>query len=397
MSETAEVVTNVTPQIQEDAGFTAGDGAVSFDELDQLSSRLPKDEKQETQDTEQKEEPDETEDKKDDAADQEQEKSDDQEKLKKAVEKVKPQGKAIKVKQYGTDQEVDLDGSTELEVKVNGQIEKVPLRDVINNYSGKKHIAQELSKLRQEQQAFGKTADTLQGYINEITNSLLVEKDMQKFITSISEVMGADPAQAVDIAQEMMQSKFKEWSEQDENQRAISLRDAKLKALEETQQRQQQAQATSRHEAEMLKKAHEYMQQKGLSEEEYRELAKEVMEKNNIQSENLTPEAVAEYHSNKLVEQEAGKTQENILKILEDINPGLDETSKASAIDQLKAVKQFDETLSEKDLRDVAIEVWGNKKAKTLSKKLKRASMPTNTARIKNVDNDNAPLSFDDI
>jgi hypothetical protein len=110
----------------------------------------------------------------------------------------------------------------------------------------------------------------------------------------------------------------------------------------------------------------------GISDSEFYKAYTDLKESGAIKEQDITPELVAEYYSEL-------NTRGKIAEFFDGIETDMTPESKLDAVEQLRKISINDPSLTMDDLRDIAVEVWGDKKARTLNNKLKK-SKPTNTS-----------------
>lgn len=418
---------NVTPPVSE-APFSASDStAVSFDEIEvkpvnrkvaghDKPKEEPEVESSETSD----QEPESKDDKKEEPDDKKEKKSD--EKTKEAIKKdLKAQGKpkTYKVPNPKGDGDIEIAEDSEFEVKVNGAVEKASLRQIIDNYSGSKHLQRELTKFREEQKKFNDDRGLLQDYVNEIHTQLVEKKDLTGFVSAIAEAMGADAIEANRLTRDLLNKELDKWSKLDENQRALQVREQELELYRGQSQKQKQMRELKSIEAQLRQETDQVLekmmshpsfkvkvaQNNDLSEEELRNLAElefknlydELSKSGQVSLDDFNPERIGKEFEARISEFETQSHQSQIGELINDIAPELNDSERQEALSMLAKIKRENPDFSAADIREIAVDVYGSKKAKNLSRKLKKTRTTTDTANVKQSDASGAPLSFDDL
>lgn len=391
---TQENITIVDPQVQDDIldsvqNSTPNDAPASFDELDEIEGRHPEPKEAKNKENES--------DKEDKEKEPESEKDEDKDAETKDVEKPKPKGKIYKVQ--GKDGDLEIEEGAEFEVKIDGKQEKANLRQLLDNYSGTKHLQRELTKFRQEQKSFQDERDNVYSYMTELKDSLLEKKDFPGFVTAVAQVFGADPVEANTIAQEMLKGEIEKYVDLDPEQRAIKAQQEKLAYLERVQRQQTEARQAKieqqRTVQEMESRARAVLEKTGMDEESFVRLYKELEKTTPL--EELTPERVGEAFVAETQTEQEKKLTDDLTQMLSEVNKGLDEATQSKAIEELKTIQKQNPELGLKQLQEIAVEVYGSKAAKNLSRKVKKArANPVSTAKPEGVDPSDL-FSFDDL
>ena len=289
------------------------------------------------------------------------------------------------LKSYYKDEELELKADTQVEVKINGEMKKVSIKDLRDNYSGETHFKEKFDGLNHERQGFEKKQAEVQGFINEIHDNFMVKKDMMGGLYSLTEAMGGDPMKVISEVQQELLQKAVELSELSEEERTHKLTQDRIALMENQNARQQQTRTSRQETAQMEKRVDAVLLDKKMDNRAFVETYNELSKTVNI--DDLTPEQVGEHYSKLAVAREIGV-------LLDDINPDLGE-GKQSAQEELSQVFNSNDGLTIEDLREIAIEVYGSDVSKTLSKKLNK----TKPVGTKNTSGGSGKelTSFDDI
>ena len=98
--------------------------------------------------------------------------------------------------------------------------------------------------------------------------------------------------------------------------------------------------------------------------EKYKELYNEIRTSGKVKPEDLTPELVVQYH-------QAIQREEKVVGVLAEVAPELQNELKV--ISELRDVWDKNPSFTVDDISDIAKDVYGNKAAKALSRKVKKA------------------------
>lgn len=315
-----------------------------------------------------------------------------EEKLDPKLETKEPEKKdldkqADKVKNYKVksgESEVQLRGDAMLEVPVAGKPEKVSFQDLLNNYAGKTDWTRKYTEFDKERQTFKKDRTEVEGVINDFLTSapenpmVAISKlgehagyDMPKFWKDFRSQLDTLMEDRMKLSPEERKARDLEtevefYKKRDESQKATAVRERSL--------------AEEKQKVERLQETH------GLDNETFYKLYQELKESGEVQDKDLTADLVVEYHK----ELDARKSIQGLLK---EVSPNLKNSSKA--VSELREVMISHPKLSIADLKEIAIEVYGDKTAKNLSRKVQK-SEPNNTAQPSKARREN-PISFDEL
>ncbi len=309
------------------------------------------------------------------------------EKLKESVGKADKDAKIINVKQ-GED-ELALRVDTEFEVVVNGKTERAPLQDLINNYAGRTHVAREVTRLNQEKAALESDRSTLQGTVNDLYDKAITQKDPMGAIAQLADLMGADPVEVVQSLRSQVEEKAKQYSELTEEQIEIANMKEALKLQKDQQTSMKARQESADVNAAIHGRTMTVLKENNIDEVTFKETydrLNDAVNRGELESSELTPELVGEYWKQTT-------QRESIGSLLDEVNSDL--KNRDDAIEMLSEVMDRQPSFSIEDIKDIAVETYGNKRAKDLSRKLKKTK-PANTVRAV-VEPDDEPWNFDQL
>lgn len=292
---------------------------------------------------------------------------------------------AKKIRAKSGEDELELSQDVTFEVPIRGVKEKVTLQDLMSNYSGKTDWSQKYKDLNKDKQTFERDRDTLQKYVNDLHTKLVDEKDAMGALWMLAEAMGGSPAKVISEFQKQIMGKLDEWKDLSEEQRRVKELEEQLalrSRQDELTTRAKQAQAV---EDEMRGRVEKVIQDNGMDKEGFFELYTKLKSSGTLKTEELTPERVAE-------EFKKLESEKSIESLLDDVNPDIE--NKAEAVTEMKKVLATYPDFTIEDLRDIAVEVYGSKSSKNLSRKLKK-SAPAETAKERVASGD--AWSFDQI
>ena len=372
------------PDVPSDTGSTEPANYLDFDALEQDFSRpstmnAPHEEVEDTQD-----------DAVEDVASDESEaefldKKEALDELKEDFKKVvgKDKGKTFRVK--SGDSLVDVSADSEFVVKVDGSKETVKLTDLMENYSGKANWDRKYNELALERKAFESERATVTEAVNELHSLMVEQNDPIAAIEFLADAMGADPIQVRRQWQKALVGRAQEEASMTDEQRQIRDLQQELeikKRLGDSANAEKQRQADQ---VEIQQRTFSMMNKHGLNEQQVFDLYNEMLEKKISDPENMTPEMVGEYYA-------AQKDRGAVEELAKSVN------SEASdlIVEELLSVKKTYPDMTMDDLKDIAIEVWGDNEARVLSKKIKQ-SKPRSTTKDENAGTRKDPVFFDDL
>jgi hypothetical protein len=353
---------DVTGPSTTDAGaveIRGGEGAMTFDELDSLTTEskgkkaAPK-EKTEVKEAKDEKSKDLTSDDKKGSKELKSDKGTKAVKSEKEQEANTPPRKTIKAKY--NDSETDLDEDALFTIKVNGKDEPVTLKDLMGNYSGKtawdKKFS-EVDKTRKDISAKQLKVSEIESKIQGIFN----EKDPQMRVFKMAELAGISPVQ---FRQQFLDENVKmleKWYGMSEDERkadALAYENAYLKHQQETQNSQskaKQAQEELRARVEKLRAPHNISEEQFVA--RYEEI-NQLVNQGKIAKEQMTPEFIAEtIVKDNLWSKAAEKVQE--------LNLSWNEQQRGEKILDL-VEKAYKIGIKPNDIPDIVDELWGQKK-----------------------------------
>jgi hypothetical protein len=303
----------------------------------------------------------------------------------KVVEKEKD-GKIYKVS--SGDSELDVPASGEVEVVVKGETMKVPLQDLINDYSGGTNWNKKFSELNDQRKEFESNRQLLHDTVDTMYSQLVEQKDWRAMITTVAESFGANPFEIIrEVRSQVLDPDANDLSEDDLRAKE-SAEEAEYwkNRLERDKQKAEKSQRAETARKRLDEIAEEY----GMTDEDivtaYDSLLESGKSKQEIEDD---ISLLGKEHSKGL---RAGQ----ISTILKEVSPDL--TGEALAeTEQLLVSELSDAEFTEDDLREIIVEVYGSKSQKAILKKVKKGQevVPETKEKPKNAASD--PLFFDDL
>ena len=284
------------------------------------------------------------------------------EKGKAAADPGKDAPKTLKV--MGADgKALELSLDSKVEIPINGKLESVTLADLKAEFSGKTDWTRRYQELDKQTKSFKAIMAEVEGAIEEV-GSFAKNGDAQGAMEYLYEILGGDPHQArIDLKKwrGAQEEKYKGLS--DEERAAAELKEEneylkkRVESRAETDKKQKERTAMQTRIDTALEKA-------GLAPEKYKELYNEIRTSGKVKPEDLTPELVVQYH-------QAIQREEKVVGVLAEVAPELQNELKV--ISELRDVWDKNPSFTVDDISDIAKDVYGNKAAKALSRKVKKA------------------------
>jgi hypothetical protein len=134
--------------------------------------------------------------------------------------------KAIKkLKAKAAEGDIEIDEDALFDIKINGKVESVPLREVINNYSGKTNWDRKYSELNTEKTKFTKA----QEYANNKLKDIFEEQDAEMKLFKLAELAGQDPVKFYQGWHESSIKLLENYYQMDDSSRRAAMLEAENK------------------------------------------------------------------------------------------------------------------------------------------------------------------------
>lgn len=383
--------TATAPEVIEQA---AGDTYTNFDELDVVQSAAKKQstetKKEETKTEENKddnkkeaakEESDKTETKEDTEKEEESDNKDTKELIKESLKRSSEKNtEKEKLKEFEARIGEDLlkiNANAEFQVTVDGKPVKANLQELVNNYSGATHLRQQVTKLREEQRSFEKDRQDIQSAIDGVYEQVVVKGDPFGGISTLAELMGADPLQVIENLRNQIAPIIEQDSKLTEEEKKIRDLETRLQFVQKKTEAATKAKQAKDIESIMEQRAMAVLKEKNMDKETFSRLYSELMESGQVTIEQITPELIGDYYTDIT-------TTKSLSDMLSDVNPDLPQEDRSKAIKEMKQLMSspVGKGLTVDNFREIAIEVYGSKAAKALSRKIKQAN-PISTSKQK--------------
>jgi hypothetical protein len=302
------------------------------------------------------------------------------------VVKKEEDGKIYKVS--SGDSELDVPAGGEIEVMVKGEPVKVPLQDLINDYSGGTNWNKKFSELNTERKEFESNRQLLHDTVDTMYSQLIEQKDWKAMITTVAESFGANPFEVIrEVRSQVLDPDVNDLSEDDlRTKEAAEEAEYWRTRLERDKQKAENSQRAETARKRLDEIATEY----GMTDEDivtaYDSLLESGKSKEEIEND---ISLIGKKH-------QEGMRAGQISTILKEVSPDLDGEALAET-EQLLISELGATDFTEDDLREIIVEVYGSKAQKSILKKVKKGQevIPETKERPKNVASD--PLFFDDL
>lgn len=302
----------------------------------------------------------------------------------KKLEAEKAQADKIKTVKFKVgDKEDALPMDASVEVSVRGKKEFVKISDLTAEFSGKTDWNRKYSDLNKDKQEFTKQQTVLQGYVNELYDTMIEKKDAEGAIMLLAEAMGGNPIQVVTEFKKQLMGQVEAWSQLTPEERKVKELEEQLALRQRQEDSLTKARATQKESSEVESRTLSVIEKYGMDREKFVSYYQEL--KGKIPDDKLTPERIGEYH-------QTLERWDALSSTLDEVGADLGE-KKDGAVEELLDLwaKQPDFTVS--DIKEIAAEVYGSQRSKNLARKLKK-STPTQTAKPAKTDD---PISWDEI
>ena len=300
-----------------------------------------------------------------------------------------PPAKTLKVKDG--DKEVDLNLLVKIPVKVAGQETEVTLDELRNNYAGKVAWSERFGEVGRKEQRLEKVKSDFVGAFKEFQE--IAEKDGLQALCKLAEMNGQNPIEFREKFLSGLLPQLENYAAMSEDERAQAEKDFKLASLErenETHRRareEQQSLAQLKSKIDSLQETHQIDPQ--TFESTFQAL--ESLQKQGKIREFITPEMVVEVAISE-------RRYSAIESALDELNLSVDSKAKDQMVNDLMSVAKANPDLSPEDLKEIALNAWGTKKAQNLSRKIQKTQGEGTRSPARTPANpSHEALSFDDL
>lgn len=299
-------------------------------------------------------------------------------------EAIKPESKEeVNTSEEKTEKEVELSPDSQIEVKIDGKVEKVSLQDLKNNYSGKIAFDKKFTQLDREKKELEGEIGKINKFIDELGQTM--NRSMLEGFFKVGELKGIAPHQ---IKQKLIQELIPEIDRleaMDEDQRRLESEREELNynrkkhESEVARLKQEQAQRDLRAKIDSIRETH------NIDETEW-DNAVHQLDTRLPKNEEITPKMVGEfvvYERARASTEEALKTFDNG-KYLQD----------GEVVKQLHAVIMQNPDLTPSDIQDVLSKAFNSVAKDEVEAKVKKTveAKPTSTQEKK----EESSLEFSD-
>lgn len=276
------------------------------------------------------------------------------------------------------------------EVKVDGEVQKVTLEELKNNYSGKVAYDKKFSKLDGERKALEKQISDINSYVNELGKTMK-NSSMLEGVFKIGELNNIGPHQITQALIKELLPEINRRMDLSEDQVELEYNRADLEYNRKLQEKQtadfEQRQSTM----ELQSRIGKVMDSLGADNEEWND-AVDFLDKNLPRSEELTPERVGEYIEYK-------RAESRTISELESFENGAFAKNQ-DVFNSLLEVIHTHPTFTSQDLQELLNEVYGASKQEVAEQEVNRMADRKSAKSAKKEINEEvpqfAPLESDD-
>lgn len=288
-------------------------------------------------------------------------------------------------KEESTEEE-SQDETEAFEVKVDGEVQKVTLQDLKNDYSGRKAVAQRFTELDKERKEFYNEKAQVEGYIDNFS-SKIKDGDALGAFSYLAEFSGTPPyllkEQLIAAIRPEVERRYN-LSEQQQQKELLSAELEHMKAQKESETKRQSQKQTLE---ELQNSINSVRETHGITEDTWNK-AFAALDQEVPSDQEITIEQVQA----KSIELKADDLSTNILSEFDEV-PG-------DAKDALKNIILENPNFTEDDLKDIvkasldqAKQNADEAKAKEMGKKLKGKVKPVKAKSAKSKENNNSQIN----
>jgi hypothetical protein len=293
--------------------------------------------------------------------------------------------KALKIKSGDT--ELDLAEDALVPVKVDGKVTQVPLKDLLSEFSGKTDWTRKYQDLHNEKKSFYDERDTITNRVNEFYRLSVEEKNPRLAIDLLAEAMGADPQEVWTNLMAPIKEAMKNAPQLSPEEIAVNETKEELEYYRRKEKMRKSEGEKARENEGLLSRIKETQEKLSMSPDQFKKSYDELVaeaDKSGFDISALTPEMVGEYFQ--IVDRKS-KIQGFVVEAYAD-------SEKQSDIEmQLYDTWSKNPEFTLDDIKDIAGEVYGSKKAKA-SRLVERVKESKTKEKVLP---QHEPLSWDDL
>ncbi len=269
-----------------------------------------------------------------------------------------------------------------MKVKVDGKEMDVKFQDLVDNYSGKTNWSKKHQDLAEDKKA-------MQDSVNMLYDRLVKQGDALGAIEVLAEALGADPLATRKQIKTTLVKQLQEFASLSPEEQALRELKEELSWHKQQKESERVLGEAKAQQAALKSRLDKVQETYGLSTEQmvatYEELKSLNVSDADMES---NPDLIGQYHK-------AKETRAGIEAILTEAQAEFEtEPARLDAVERLTKVMQLYPDMTLTELRDYALEAYGSKAAKNLSRKLKKAQ-PASTSKAP--ERTREPVTFDDL
>lgn len=285
---------------------------------------------------------------------------------------VKPKGKTIKL--FDSDgKAIDLSPDVKLDVIIDGKKVKTSLNELKSNYSGKVVYEKKYQELDTDKKTFLRSknewqtkVDSLNNWINEFYSLATEKKDPIRAMQYLISRSGLNQKDFFSTLRQKMYADAYDYFSKDESTRKQIDADEDLKYRRAEAEFLEQRIKDENNRLKYSQEKMQYMQQTGMSEDQYDEIRNQFLE-NDVDPKEVTPELIAKTHLKGMVFREIGQVLDRVDAKLKD---------NQEIIEDLYRYRLDNPNFTSDDLYEIVRDAYAGVRAKNISKKVTQSAVP---------------------
>lgn len=314
-------------------------------------------------------------------------------------EAVKPEEETPSGEKEGDSKDSKEEVESELvEVKIDGEVQKVPLEELKNNYSGKVAWDKKFSELDLQRKEVVAERDGLQAdinavneYVTELGNKMR-NVSMMDGLYEIAALNNIGPHVVKQALIKEILPEINRMAEMNEDQINLEFSKADLEYQKSMQQREAEKMRSQQAQAELQSQINSVLSERGIEMDEYKE-AESFLNARKDQVGEVTPELVGDY----VLFSKAESRAENLLNEFDSGKHVQNDEVFNGVIDMLLQNPDF----SDADVNEILTDVLGKAKMEVaeekINKKQQQKAPKKKTVQMNNAEVEEGPEDWDDI
>lgn len=262
--------------------------------------------KEEKEESDEEEESEEEEEEKEEDKEEDEEESEEKEEEKEKEEKAKSDAKKLRMRMG--DELFNVNSDATFKVKVDGELQEVPIQELINNYAGKTawdkkftEIGKEKKALEKEVQMFSAKQQKLNSIVQEVVSNLEdAEKNPMDALLYLVEMSGKDPYNSYRRMMEANLDELANIMDMTETERELYFHKKKDELHSSVAKKRQEVQLREQRFNQAVQKVDQLRQSFNVSEDDFVDASEElesIYEEAGLDVNNITEEVIVDYAS----------------------------------------------------------------------------------------------------